>query len=241
MGYFKRFFKGWNVFEYVFLTAGIIIPVVIGVVCKSQLLEIFANVFMITVTLLFAKAKIEAYFLSFISLTLYVVVAYKALLYGEVIVYLALILPVTVYGLINWMKNKFSDNRKGQVVKIIRTRWVELLVLFGSQAVLGVGYYFLLRALHTNLLLISTFSLALSFVAVYLVARRSEIALLGWVVEDFLVLALWITVIAKGSTDSAVMIVMACMNIISDSYGVFMWRRLKKSQSNPKSVTCDVV
>ncbi|MDR0462072.1 MAG: nicotinamide riboside transporter PnuC [Christensenellaceae bacterium] len=226
----KKFFKGWNAFEYIFLAGAIIVPVTVGVIFKSWVIEIIANIILVMVALLFAKAKIESYFLGFVSSTLYAIVSYRTHLYGEVVVSLALLLPVCIYGAFNWLRNKFNDNRKGQVVKIVRLRWFELLLLVLSQVIMGVGYYFMLKAFNTDLLLISTFSIATSFMATYLAARRCSVALFAWFVNDFVVLGIWIMIVINGVASSAVMIVMPCMYLISDTYGIFQWAKLKKSQ-----------
>jgi nicotinamide mononucleotide transporter len=226
----KQFFKGWNWFELLFLAAAIIVPVTVGIIFKSNPLEILASSTALIVAILFAKAKIEGYFLALISLSLYSVVAYQNKIYGEIIVAMGITIPLCIYGIFNWLRNKRNDNKKGRVVKIGRTGWVELSLLIVSQIAMGVGYYYMLRAFGTDYLLISAFSVTTVVIAAYLVARRSHLGLLGYVFNDITVIVLWALIVADKGTGSLVMLVMPCMYLVNDIYGTFSWRFLKKSQ-----------
>jgi nicotinamide mononucleotide transporter PnuC len=226
----KRFFLGWTVFEIIFLIASVVLPVTVGVVSGSGLLEICTSVLSLIVAIFTAKAKIEGYVLCLVSAVLYAIVSYKVQLYGETIICAVINIPVVIYGIINWARNQRKDNSKGNVVTIGWTGATEVICVVLSQIIMGVGYYFMLKAFNTENLLLSTISICTSVLAGYLVARRSQLGLFGYAVNDIVVITLWALITANGSPNSAVMLVMPCMYLINDIYGTIEWRRLKKGQ-----------
>ena len=237
MRFIKRYFKGWNWFEITFLIGSITIPLIIGIIFKSSGLEIATTVFTLLVSLFFAKAKIEGYFLSFVSLPLYILVSLQAKFYGEVIICAVILFPVAIYGTANWLRNKLTDKKKGQVIRVSHTSWRELTLVILSQSIMFVGYFFLLKAFNTAYLIVSTISVTTSVIAAYLVARRSQLGLLGYVFNDIVVIILWALVVASGSTNSIVILVMPCMYLINDIYGTFAWLKLRKRQTTQVSDT----
>ena len=204
------------------LIASFVAPIVVGAIFKSDILEITTSIVALLVAVLFAKAKIEGYFLLFLSLTLYAIVSWRARLYGEFIDQIILTLPVAIFGVVNWLRNKFDDTRKGKVVKITHTHWIEIALLILSQIIMGVGYYFVLRAFNTNLLLLSTICVAVAFMGTYLTARRSDFVPYVWILSDFALIALWAFVGA--------MVILPIVYVIIDTYSIINWRRLKKCQ-----------
>ena len=228
--FFKTFFKGWNAFEYAFLVASFALPLTIGLVFKSGALEIASTITYLVVGLLYAKGKILGYFLNFAGLALYGAVAIRQHLYSEIIIAGCLTLPATIYGVWQWARNKFSNAQKGEVVKVRHLSLLELSLLVVSQVVMGVGYYFMLRAFHSELVLWATFSIATSFFVSYLLARRYVYALAASLINDVVVIGMWATFALTIGRGTIVMIVMTGMYLVIDVYGIISWHRLKKAQ-----------
>jgi nicotinamide mononucleotide transporter len=231
----RKYFEKWNWFELAFLCGAFVVPITFGIIFKNPVLEILTTMVSLVVSILFAKAKIEAYFLCLVSLALYMFVTFSAKLYGEVIVTVVLSYPVTIFGVVNWFRNKYNHSKKGQVVKIVRIRKLEIAFVILSQAVLYYGYVLFLDLFGTRFVFVSALSICSSVFASYLVARRSSLGLLGWLLNDFVLLALLFLAVGDGSRNLIPLVVMTFMNILNDSYGLFNWRILKRHQDE-KSV-----
>jgi len=228
--WFKNYFKGWNWFELSVLIAAFIVPPVIGIIVGSSVLEILAPMFGMMVAILYAKAKFEAFPLTFVSVGLYVILAWQSAIYSEVIYMLAVLTPLTIYGLINWRRNQRQDEDKGQVTALVQTRRLELILLTVVLAVASVGIYFFLRWFETEHLIIATLSLVTGTAAMYLITRRFKWALGVHVLYSASVIVLWLLFIVPDNLNMLVVLLNPIIFITCDIYGTFHWRNLKRKQ-----------
>jgi nicotinamide mononucleotide transporter PnuC len=178
-----------------------------------------------------SKAKIMGRFIVIVHIGFYVAVCWRLGLYGEFGYMLLLYLPISLYAIFEWMRNRRRDAKKGQVAIIRKVTWKELAIVVALQVALGIGFYFALRALGTQMLLASTFSLALAVGASWLEARRSPWGIFGWFLNDIAVLVIFVMVFLTTGA-SVVMIVMPLMYMILDGYGILEWNRLRGRQGN---------
>lgn len=87
----------------------------------------------------------------------------------------------------------------------------------------------LLAVMKTEQLAFSTLSVATSFAAVYLTARRSPYYALVYAANDVVLIVLWVIATLK---DIAYLSVVICFAVflVNDLYGFFNWRRMEKRQ-----------
>jgi len=231
----RNYFKGWNWFELSVLIAAFIVPPVVGIIVGSSILEILAPMFGMMVAILYAKAKFEAFPLTFVSVGLYVILAWQSGIFSEVIYMLAVLMPLTIYGLINWKRNQRKDDAKGQVTVLRGARGLELLILAIVLAVASVGIYFFLRWFETEHLIISTASLITGTAAMYLITRRFKWALAVHILYSASVIVLWMLFIVPDNWNMVVVLLNPIIFITCDIYGTFHWRRLEKRQAGTQS------
>ena len=230
-GFFSSYFSGWSILERVFLVLALVAPVTLGIIFQSSLLQISASSVTMIASLLFAKARIEGYVVSLIGMVLFGIVAFNNRLFGEVGVLIFFGLPAQIVGFISWTKAlKKSDDNKPAKIQIRRTRLKEILILSLICGVLGVGLYFLLGAIDTNLLLLSTISVVFTVFGATLMIRRSHLGTLGFALNDISNIMLWFMIVFLGDITAIVMIVQPVMLLINNTYGVFEWRKLLKLQ-----------
>jgi len=223
-----RFFKGWNWFELTFLTVGIVLPVVFGIVFNLGMLATIATVIFLMAVTFQAKGKVYGYVLGIIGMVLYGIVSFNSGLYGEVIIAVAISSPIMLYGIINWARNL----KRGEAQVIIRkTPPLEFAVVITSQIILGGGYFFILRAFGTELLILSTISVSATIIGEILFARRTHIGTGAFFLNDVAGIVLWSFVLANGGTYAIAMIVMWGMTLVMDIYGLIEWRKMYKAQN----------
>ena len=159
---------------------------------------------------------------------IYAYISFTYSYYGEMITYLGMTASMAVVALITWLKNPF-DGKKSEVrVNKISSR--ELIFLVFLTALVTLAFYFVLKLLGTSSLAVSTISVATSFFAVYLTARRSAYYALAYALNDIVLIVMWI--IATVSDPSYVSVIVCFLAFLAnDLYGFFNWRRMERRQS----------
>lgn len=94
-------------------------------------------------------------------------------------------------------------------------------------------FYGVLAAFDTANLIISTLSVATSFVAAYLTFRRSPYYALAYAANDVVLIALWTLAAWEDRTYVSVVVCFAAF-LVNDLYGFVRWKRMEKRQRAAK-------
>ena len=218
--------KGWNKFEKAFLILGTISAFALTFLFKGTWIDLGYTLLYFWTALLLAKGKYACYIIGIISTFFYAFVSYNNSYYGEVIIAMCCTLPLMIVGLVNWLKHQ--DNTNTVVIKEISKK--ELIIVLLSQAVMFIGYYYLLKIFNTNNLLVSTFSIVASIIATYLTARRSEYGFVGFIINDIIIITLWSIPVIGGNTNLIPVLLCPVLLLINDIYGVYNWKKIKNKQ-----------
>lgn len=105
--------------------------------------------------------------------------------------------------------------------------------MLGS-ALVGVVLYFVLRAINTNQLLISTLVMVLSINATYFSFRRCKFYAIFYILNDVLLIVMWSSVVAKSGMGYLPMLVNFGFYLINDIYALFRWFKQAKLQRTNK-------
>ncbi|MCL2228308.1 MAG: nicotinamide mononucleotide transporter family protein [Firmicutes bacterium] len=97
-------------------------------------------------------------------------------------------------------------------------------------AIIGVGTYFLLRAINTAELVVSTLSIVSILFAEYTLTRRWKFNQFAFLTTDLTLGILWLLAVLGGNTMLIPFVVMCGFFILFDIYGVFQWIRLERKQ-----------
>ncbi len=225
----KEYFKSYNKFEIIWMLTSIISTVILGIIFKSKIVIITCSVVCIITAILQAKGKVESQFFSIIVCGLYSYISYGNKYYGEVIFYLLIMLPMSIGGIISWMTHKSEKTHTVEVNKINLREW--LLIAFVTIAAF-IGLYNLLKYFNTNELIVSTFSMIASLLAVYLLVRRSKYCFIFYLLNDIISIILWVLPVIAGNLLLIPMIIEPLALLISDTYGAFNWNKIEKKQVN---------
>lgn len=223
-------FKGWNLFEKLFLILGTLAAVLVTFIFKGTLVDLGYALLYFWTALLLAKGKYSCYIIGIVSTFFYAYVSYSNTYYGEMIIAMCCTLPLMIVGLVNWLKHQDKEN----IVIIKEITKKELILVLLSQAIMFVGYYYLLKVFNTNNLLVSTFSVVASIIATYLTARRSEYGFIGFIINDVILIVLWSIPVIGGSLNLISVLICPVLLLINDVYGVYNWKRIKNKQKSIK-------
>ena len=218
--------KEWNKFEKIFLILGTISALLLTYIFKGTWIDLGYTLLYFWTALLLAKGKYSCYIIGIISTFFYAYISYINSYYGEIIIAMCCTLPLMIIGLINWLKNQ--DNTNTVIIKEITEKEIILVLL--SQAILFYGYYLLLKAFNTSNLLISTISIVISLIATYLTARRSEYGFTGFIINDIILIILWILPILDGKLNIIPVVLCPVLLLINDIYGTYNWKKIKNRQ-----------
>ena len=226
----KRYLKEWKWYELLFLFIALTTLITLSILFNSNIIDLLTSILTIIMCLLLTKGKFTGHIVGIIATILYVISSTFVGYYGEVIISIVLMLPMGVWALISWLKNRRNDKEQGKVVIIKKVKTIELIILFLSQIIMFIGYYFLLKAFNTQFLIMSTLSVSVSFIGTYLLIRRSDLNWLIWIFNSFIIISLWLymTVI---DLSYITLTVMSFFLLINNIYGYINWQVLKKRQN----------
>ncbi|MDE7082141.1 MAG: nicotinamide riboside transporter PnuC [Clostridia bacterium] len=230
-------FKSLNIFEWILWTCslGAIIASFFAV-GSGDYANLAAS--MLGVTSLIFAAKGDAFGLMIMlvfSLT-YSFVSFSFGYYGEMIIYLGMQLPCCTVSLVNWLRNP-SDKGSAEV-KIGKFNKKHLAVLIPLAAVITTAFYFILQAFNTANLIVSTVSVATSFVALYLMALRIPAYAIAFIFNDIVLIVLW----SLACTENLGYLPLAVsfgIFLINDTYTFICWtKRKKRAEEKANAETC---
>lgn len=219
--------KDWNKSEKILLFGSIILVSLVAIIFKSDLLTTICSIEGIITVLLLAKGKNLGQVFGIIITILYSIVSFKNKFYGEVIIYIVLMLPMYIIGIISWARH---TNKKTNTVDVNIINGKEWLLACIIVIVIFIGIYHLLKSFNTNELIVSTISVVASLFAVYLQIRRSRFSFYFYIINDLILFLLWGIPVIHGNLLILPMVFNPIINLINDSYGVYNWKRLEKEQ-----------
>lgn len=185
-----------------------------------------AAVLGVTSLIFIAKGEVLGQALMVVFSVFYGAVSWYHRYYGEVLTYLGMTAPMAVFTAAVWLRHPFQGSREVEIRRMRGGQWGMMLLL---AAVVTGGSYFVLRALETANLALSTVSVATSFCAVWLTLMRSSLYAVGYALNDLVLVALWM--LAAGQEPSCLPMA-ACFLVffVNDSYGFVSWRRMERRQ-----------
>lgn len=222
-----KLFKDWTNFEKLLLIGSILIVSFTGIIFKSDLLTTVCSIVGIITALLLAKGKYLGQIFGLLIVILYSIVSFKNKFYGEVIIYLMIMLPMYVMGIISWIRHQNKETNSVEVNKITKKEW--FLVALTS-IICFICIYFILKSFNTNQLFISSLSVLDSLFAIYLQIRRSKYSFYFYVINDLVLILLWGIPCLTGSIVLIPMLMNPIINLINDIYGIINWRKLETIQ-----------
>lgn len=193
---------------------------------ERDLLALLTSLIGFTALIFIAKGYVLGQVLVLIFATCYGVISYRFAYYGEVLTYLGMSAPVAVFAIISWAKNPYRETAEVKVRQMRRRDFFYLSLLTAAVTVL---FHFLLAALGTANLAVSTVSVATSFFAASLTFLRSPYYALGYTANDVVLIVLWVLASIK-DISSLPMVACFVMFLANDLYGFYNWLRIQKKQ-----------
>lgn len=218
----SKILKDWNLFEKFLLIGSISVITIVFLIFNTDLITAITSLTGIITALLLAKGKVAGQFFGLMIVVLYSFVSFQNKYYGEMLIYIFIMLPLYILGIYSWIKNK---NPKTEVVEpndISKKEWI--LIIFIS-IIFFIIFYYLLKYFKTEELFLSVLSIIGSMYAVYLLARRSKYGFLFYLFDDIILFLMWLIPVLNGNILVLPMVFNPLINFINDSYGWYRWNK----------------
>lgn len=199
------------------------------VIGGGNIAQLIATLMGLTSLIFIAKGMIVGQYIGVVFCLAYAYVSFCYSYYGEVIIYLAMQLPISIITIINWHRHPYGRGRV-KIAPMTAKKAVTVLLL---ACIVIVGFYFILRALGTANLIFSAVSVGTSFIALAFSMLRSPFYAAGYIVNDIILIVLWSLAVAD-NLDNLPMLICFIMFLLNDTYGFINWQRMKKAQNNDK-------
>lgn len=225
----KKFLKSITVAEWlIWGTSVVSIIVCFFVFRNTQYLYLVGSLIGATALIFVSKGNPIGQLLTIVFSVFYGIISYSFNYYGEMITYLGMSAPIALWALISWLKNPYKG--KMSEVKVNSLSKKEWCLFLTAAVVITVSFFFVLKALNTANLVISTVSVLISFIAAYLTARRSRFYAIGYGLNDIVLIVMW-SMASYEDLTYLPMVVCFIAFLIADSYGFINWTVMKKKQN----------
>ena len=195
---------------------------------RENFLTLAASLIGVASLIFSAKGNPFGQFLMVIFSVVYGIISYSFAYYGEMLTYLGMTLPMSVFALFSWLKNPYQGMRSQVTVRRINRR--EILWMWGITAVVTAVFGFILALFNTANLAPSILSVTTSFVAVYLSFRRDPRFALAYAANDVVLIVLWLLASAHDMRYLSVVVCFAAF-FANDLYGFLSWRKMERQQA----------
>lgn len=224
---FRNPFKGLTKFEwFLWLSSIVIIGTTSFLSNQFYFFSMFASWVGVTALIFVARGDVWGQIMTVIFSLLYAFVSLRFRYYGEIITYLGMTAPIAAISVVTWMKHPYSGTHevKIHVLEIKQRIWLYVVTVL-----ITAVFYFILKAINTPNLIVSTVSIATSFLASTLMLFRSPNYALAFAANDIVLILLWIN---ASLSDLSYLPMIACfvMFFINDIYGYVSWVERKKRQ-----------
>lgn len=210
--------------ELLFLSIIIAFSIYFSIIYNNYWLATFNGILGLISIFLQAKGLFFAPVVVIIDSLFYGIFSLKYNYLGEFIVYIFILIPINIYGIIQWILHKNVDKTISQNKLNIKEIYFLIVISF----LIIVGGFLLLKLLNSDQIILNTLSLYTLSFSNYLLSRRCFWGFIYYFLNDIILIALWATTIINGETNIISFFICTIAYLICDIYGIFVWHKIKK-------------
>ena len=229
----KKIITYFSIFEWIlYLVSVFVILFCFFFFKNTDYMQLVTSLIGVTSLMLVSKGTPIGQLTTIIFSVFYGIVAYSTRYYGEMITYLGMTTPIAIVALISWIRHPSKENSNEVEINELKISEYIFCLLLG--VVVTVVFYFILKALNTHNLVMSTVSVLTSFLAAYLTMRRSRFYAFGYALNDIVLITLW-SLAMKENFNYIATVITSCIFLVNDIYGFINWSKTLKRQKNLKN------
>lgn len=229
----KKIITYFSIFEWIlYLVSVFVILFCFFFFKNTDYMQLVTSLIGVTSLMLVSKGTPIGQLTTIIFSVFYGIVAYSTRYYGEMITYLGMTTPIAIVALISWIRHPSKENSNEVEINELKISEYIFCLLLG--VVVTVVFYFILKALNTHNLVMSTVSVLTSFLAAYLTMRRSRFYAFGYALNDIVLITLW-SLAMKENFNYIATVITSCIFLVNDIYGFINWSKTLKRQKTLKN------
>lgn len=207
--------------DYIIWIVSLIVIVVSNIIPGNvDILTLMAALIGVTSLLFAAKGNVWAQVLMIAFSILYGIISYRFRYFGEMITYLGMTLPMSVWSLITWIRNPSEEAGIVEIRKMTGRLWTQASLV--SIAV-TIAFYFILKYFNTPNLIFSTISITTSFLAAELMMLRTSYFAAAYAFNDVVLIILWVLASIQDISYVPVVVIFTIF-LFNDLYGFLSWK-----------------
>lgn len=195
---------------------------------EFDVLTLVAALIGVTSLIFAAKGNVWAQILMVIFSILYGIISFRFRYWGEMITYLGMTMPMSVWSTITWLKNPSKEN--GNEVEIQKLGRKHVIGLLLSGIVVTAVFYYILYRMNTPNIIFSTISIITSLLATSLTMLRSSYYAVGYAANDIVLIVLWVLASMENPVYIPVVVNFAIF-FLNDMYGFISWKKRELRQA----------
>ena len=214
--------------EWILWSISMTVVLVSNFVSKDiQIVTLLATLIGVTALIFVAKGNVWGQIFTVAFSVLYSITSFEFRYYGEIITYLGMSAPIAALSVISWLRNPYKKGKNEVKIRHLKAR--DIILCIALTLSVTIAFYFILRALQTPNLLVSTVSITTSFLASYLMFMRNSYYALAYAANDIVLITLWIFATID-SLSYLPMVACFAIFLVNDIYGFASWKIREKKQ-----------
>ena len=227
MGRFRDEFRGWHLWEIVWLVFNCAVVLGLSIYWQDSLIGLFSALTGVAYVVCNGKGKLMTYFFGVANAVLYAIVSYKERFYGEVMLNVIYYLPMQFYGFYIWSKNMNAETYEVNKRKLgARGR----IVLTVAIVACTVGYGFLLKAIGGTLPFVDSLSTVVSIFAMVMAIKMYMEQWVLWFIVNAVSVVMWAVSFSQGGEHISVLAMWALYIANSIVMHIKWSREVKRKQ-----------
>lgn len=211
---YKKELNNQNKFDIVFISSGIILQLIVGILTNSTLISFISGISGIFAVVLCAQRKLVQFPFSFLQLFTYVLLAYEQNFYGELWEN-AFYFITMIFGIFVWNS---GYNKYKNIISVKKLSKVDNIIIFLSNIILIYVLYVVLKGTNDTQPLLDAISTIPAFTAQFLIMTRYKENWYYWLIIDLASIVMW------AIAGNWIMVAQFIFWSINCIYGIYKWR-----------------
>lgn len=216
----------FTVKDVIIIVASLIISLLLGVVFDDYIWGALTLAFGFLNAYYMAIGRWENYIYGILFTLTYAYICTINGLYGWLIFTIIFYLPVQIFGIVNWFKNKTEDSVEMKSFNLKNSIIICSSIFVGS-AILG----FLLSLIPSqNLAFLDSTSQIINVSGVVLVSIRFKECWYVWLANNFIDTTIWIVNTINGTANAEMTLITSIMYLVMNVVGLVCWIKTERKQ-----------
>lgn len=206
---------GW----LLYVITAIAIVLITAIIKNSNISIIIVSILGIIQSFLVAKEKQTAFIFGIIRMVTYGFILFGQKIYGGAVYSILYVMPMYIYGYINWGKAKLKENSGVKKIPLKIKKIIIPIII-----IIILIYIIILKNIGSNQYILDGIISVLGFLGIYISAKKYIEQFRLWIISDVFNIILW-TILTIQSSNNLPILLMWVILLINSTYADITWRK----------------